>query len=29
MALVRRITAALCNNVYCAVCGWWYPPHTH
>lgn len=29
MPLLRRVTAALRADTYCAVCGWWYPPHTH
>lgn len=19
----------LANDVYCSICGWWYPPHSH
>lgn len=29
MALGHRIAATLRNDIYCNVCGWWYPPHTH
>ncbi|AGK78619.1 hypothetical protein SFUL_3701 [Streptomyces microflavus DSM 40593] len=30
MALIRRITATLRVDTYCAKCGWWYPSrHSH
>jgi hypothetical protein len=27
--MIRRLFGTLANDVYCTICGWWYPPHNH